>query len=99
MGADLTRRMVARAAQLLGGEERLARHLGVSTTRLFLWSAGAEKPPLSAFLRLADILLDSSLRTIITHRTAASPSDAERPQPAGSPVEETAERGSRAVRP
>jgi len=98
MAADLNRRMVARAAQLLGGEEQLARYLGVSTTRLFLWSTGAEKPPLSAFLRLADILLDSSLRSIITHSTAASPSNAERPQPAASPVQETAAPGSRAVR-
>jgi hypothetical protein len=95
MSADLNRRMIARAAELLGGEEQLARHLGVSTTRLFLWSAGAEKPPLSAFLRLADVLIDSSLRAIIMHSTAASPSNGEQSQPERAPAEKTAERQSR----
>jgi hypothetical protein len=53
----LNRRMLARATALLGGEEALAQRLGVSIVRVQLWSAGAERPPLSVFLKLVDLLL------------------------------------------
>jgi len=53
----LHRRMFARATALLGSEEALAQHLDVSIARVELWTAGAERPPLSVFLKLVDLLL------------------------------------------
>ena len=53
----LHRRMFARAAALLGSEEALAQHLGASIMQVQLWAAGAERPTLSVFLKLVDLLL------------------------------------------
>jgi len=57
---QLYRRMLSRASDLLGDQEALAHHLGVTSTRLMLWSVGAESIPAAVFLRLVDLLLRGS---------------------------------------
>jgi hypothetical protein len=57
MQEDLHRRMLVRAVRILGGEDALAEELNVSRTRLGLWLIGAERPPVSVFLQLVDLLL------------------------------------------
>ena len=54
-------RTLKRAAELLGGDERLARYLAVAPSRLALWLAGAEAPPTEVFLNAVDIVTDAAL--------------------------------------
>lgn len=49
--------MLARAAELVGGEDLIAKRLGVTRTRLALWLAGFEAMPMWVFFELVDILL------------------------------------------
>ena len=49
--------MLSRAAELVGGENVIAKRLGVTPARLDLWLAGAETIPMWVFLELVDILL------------------------------------------
>lgn len=51
-------RALVRAAKLLGSVEALARHLGVSQTRLKLYLQGGERVPEALFLRTVDVLVD-----------------------------------------
>jgi hypothetical protein len=76
----LYRRMLSRASDLLGGHEALAQHLGVTTTRLMLWSVGAEALPPSVFLKLVDLLLQAAggSRTADDHAQAGALDSAER---------------------
>lgn len=49
-------RVFAAAALVLGGEEHLAARLGVSTTLVRAWSAGAAKAPEEAYVQAVVIL-------------------------------------------
>lgn len=53
----LEMRVLARAAELLGGELALARELGVSQLDLDLWTSGVEKPWRTAFLGAVNVLI------------------------------------------
>ena len=51
-------RLLARAAELLGGSEQLRGYLGVSRTQLAFWMQGRAKLPDNVFLRIADLILE-----------------------------------------
>lgn len=49
-------RTLQRAADTLGGYERLARALGVTLAQLRLWTTGVEVPPIEVFTAALDIV-------------------------------------------
>jgi DNA-binding transcriptional regulator YdaS (Cro superfamily) len=49
-------RVVTRVCEALGGPEKLADRIGVSTILVRAWMAGALLPPPSSFFRIVDIL-------------------------------------------
>ncbi|MCD6042266.1 MAG: hypothetical protein K0R40_1869 [Burkholderiales bacterium] len=49
-------RAFTRAAQLLGGVEKLRAHLGVGMAQLNFWLRGQAKPPDAVFLKVVDLL-------------------------------------------
>jgi hypothetical protein len=55
---DVRARTLCRAAEILGGEEPLALHLGVTPSHLALWLRGAGQPPDAVFLRAVDVVLE-----------------------------------------
>jgi hypothetical protein len=55
-------RSLARAAELLGGVDKLAAQLNVPQSYLKLWMKGADKPPVEVFLRVVDFLMEEKLR-------------------------------------
>jgi hypothetical protein len=55
MASDLYRRALARAAEIIGGRERLAGYLRVDVQRLSEWSTGA-RPPVRVLQSLAELL-------------------------------------------
>jgi hypothetical protein len=54
-------RTLQRAAQLLGGPERLINYLGVDAPTLENWLAGSSTPPIQVFLRVVDVIAAESL--------------------------------------
>ena len=50
-----------RAAEIAGGEQRLALLLKVTPSHLALWLRGIETPPTAIFLRAADLVSDHEL--------------------------------------
>ena len=50
-----------RAAEIVGGEEVLALHLGITPSHLALWIAGAGHAPDAVFLAAVDIVLEGGL--------------------------------------
>ena len=57
--ATVYARALQRAAQVLGGEDRLRARLGVKTHDLEQWLAGGREPPTEVFLAAVDILSDT----------------------------------------
>ena len=57
------RRSVERAAEMLGGEARLARYLDVPLDKLRAWRTGGELTPLVVFLHCVDLILDDERST------------------------------------
>jgi hypothetical protein len=60
---DIHTRALRRAAQILGGEERLRTHLGASETDFSSWTSQKELPR-NIFLRLVDIITDEEVRQV-----------------------------------
>lgn len=58
---------VSRAAELLGGMDRLARELYLTPGVLVRWIDGRSNPPTGIFLRLVDILLGDNVPTTDTN--------------------------------
>jgi hypothetical protein len=50
-------RVLHRACQMLGGVDKLARHLKVSRSLVHAWLEGEEVPPSGAFLKAVDLIL------------------------------------------
>lgn len=48
------------AAALVGGEDELARRLGVTRAELDQWLSAEVRPPLSMFLKAVDIVHDAA---------------------------------------
>ena len=66
-------RAVLRAAELIGGRDKLARVLRVPQAEIDKWIAGEAKPPREVFLRVVDLILDET--------NPASGADAQDPPP------------------
>jgi hypothetical protein len=50
-------RVLHRACQILGGVDKLAAHLRVSSTLLYRWLEGDDVPPSNIFLNAVDLVL------------------------------------------
>lgn len=65
-------RAVARAAEMMGGYEQLARRIGAKSEDVMSWASGAAEPPPAAFVAVTDILLGDTVRlarkTLLTGR-------------------------------
>ena len=72
--ATVYSRALLRAAELLGGREKLARVLRVPVGEIDKWIGGETKPPREVFLRVVDLILDET-------GPAADASDAQEPPP------------------
>jgi hypothetical protein len=66
--ATVHARTLRRAAEICGGEERLAVWLGVTPSQLSRWIDGLAQPPTSVFLRAVDLVIDH--RTVGSETTA-----------------------------
>jgi len=64
-------RTLARAAEIVGGEEELARILRVVPRRLSLWVRGVVAPPGDVFLIAADIVSEHGVQELSTERQRA----------------------------
>ena len=53
-------RTLQKAADLLGGRKKLARHLRVPIDELEKWMSGDEPPPIGVFLKVVDLVLDET---------------------------------------
>lgn len=60
MAASVYSRAVQKAADLLGGRQRLAKVLSVPIDEIDSWIADKTRPPREVFLRVVDIVLDES---------------------------------------
>ena len=58
--ASVYSRAVQKAADLLGGRDRLAKVLLVPVSKIDHWIADKSRPPRDVFLRVVDIVLDES---------------------------------------
>lgn len=62
---EIHRRALQRAAAILGGNEELRAHLGVSEAEFALWP-GRRELPREIFLRLVDIITEEEVRIVRT---------------------------------
>ena len=53
-------RTMQKAAQLAGGEKKLARYLRVPMADLLKWMAGQDTPPTQVFLKAVDLVLEET---------------------------------------
>src|SRR5688572_21169127 len=53
-------RTFQKAAQLAGGQQKLARHLRVPLAELEKWIAGKAAPPMASFLDAVDLVLEET---------------------------------------
>jgi len=56
MSLTVHAKALKRAAEILGGRDRLREYLRVPASHLNLWMSGAEKPPLDVFLKVVDLI-------------------------------------------
>ena len=60
MTSSIYSRALQRAAELIGGRDKLAAYLGVPLADLQKWISGATRPPQPAFLRAVDFIIDET---------------------------------------
>jgi hypothetical protein len=60
MAASVYSRALRKAAELLGGRDKLSKILHVPTAEIDKWIADQAKPPREIFLRIVDLILDES---------------------------------------
>jgi hypothetical protein len=60
VAASVYSRALQKAAQLLGGPDRLSKILQVPRADIDAWIADKGKPPREIFLRIVDLILDES---------------------------------------
>jgi hypothetical protein len=53
-------RTLQKAADLVGGRKKLARHLRVPLAELESWMSGSQVPPIGVFLKAVDLVLDET---------------------------------------
>lgn len=66
---NIHRRALQRAATIIGGNEELRAHLGVSEAEFSSWPDKRELPR-EIFLRLVDIITEEEVRTVQSYRLA-----------------------------
>ena len=64
---EIHRRALQRAAAILGGNEELRAHLGISEEEFAAWP-GRRELPREIFLRLVDIITEEEVRIVQTYR-------------------------------
>jgi len=64
-----------RAAQLMGGMEHLAAHLGVPRDMIERWAAGQVEPPPEMFLRAVDVHVEYTLKGLLSNVSRRSSGD------------------------
>jgi hypothetical protein len=74
MKNDVYIRSFARAAELLGGVDKLAAHLNVSQSHVRWWIKGLDKPPMDLFLRVVDLVMDQKFGRQDESRAIPEPS-------------------------
>jgi DNA-binding transcriptional regulator YdaS (Cro superfamily) len=52
---------IRRASEILGGQRKLRKYLGVSALSLSVWIAGSEPPPTDIFLKVVDVIIDQEI--------------------------------------
>jgi hypothetical protein len=62
MATDLYRRAFARAADIVGGKEQLAKYLQSDSARVSKWSSFAELPPVHVLQSIALLLKEELLK-------------------------------------
>jgi predicted transcriptional regulator len=67
MGKTVYRRSVEMAGEILGGNEAVAKHLGVTTDEVRSWAEGKTEPAIALFLRLVELI---EQKTVKAARTA-----------------------------
>ena len=60
MPASVYSRTLQKAAELAGGQKKLARQLRVPLSDLQSWIADKDEPPMAIFLRAVDLVLDET---------------------------------------
>ena len=60
MAASVYSRSFQKAAELIGGYDKLCRYLQVPPAKLREWIEGKAEPPAGIFLRVVDFLLDET---------------------------------------
>ena len=60
MASSVYSRALSRAAELVGGREKLAKILQVPAAELDDWLTDRAKPPREIFLRIVDLILDET---------------------------------------
>jgi transcriptional regulator with XRE-family HTH domain len=66
-------RTLKRAAELIGGEEELARRLKVAPNHLTLWIRGVVAPPGDIFLKAAEIVSEDELKQLAAKHASTAP--------------------------
>ena len=66
MHQEIHRRALKRAAEILGGDEKLRLHLGATEGDYASWGHAIELPR-KIFLRLVDIITDEEVRQVQRH--------------------------------
>jgi hypothetical protein len=59
MASGIYSRALHRAAELLGGRDKLAAYLGVPASEVQSWLSGT-RPPQAVFLRVVDFIIDET---------------------------------------
>ena len=70
---DTYRVALAQAAENLGGPAPLAQRLQVSTAQLTRWLDGLDQPSIGTFLKVVDILAETSKQPRLTPRPGPLP--------------------------
>lgn len=79
--ATVQARTLKRAADILGGEEQLARKLRVTPSHLARWIEGLADPPANVFLAAVDIVTEHDSPN--PHEPPQAPEDGDSKSPTG----------------
>lgn len=75
MVSSVYSRTMQKAAQLAGGDKKLARYLRVPLAEVQKWIAGRDTPPTQSFLKAVDLVLEQTASS-----AASEPPDPPPPQ-------------------
>jgi hypothetical protein len=76
---DLYVRTLTRAAEIVGGQQKLALCLKVAPSRLTLWMGGVERAPADIFLQAVDLVLERKIESQRAPNSPQSTQVADRP--------------------